>query len=646
MVILADCRAPHGQKRLRSESPTPTAIPGRVLPTAGLIASLEAVRTLMAEPVSEILFEQWKLDRVRAAVSSVYSAVVEVSSKIHSSDDRRAIQTIVLNSPEYILFAKQVSEVKRSLVNSVADGDLTVGVLFIQALTVVESDLLRSYLPLQLAGWEWDIRRFGVKFGPKPDDPFILDIPFLRDRLIATMAHSRDDESVFDRNVPLLNRLGSELDRFDNATEIGGQIIGLICPSMQAIINYLERPPFDGVRLRTRIVAGLLKNCPEPIDQKLTMALKGLKGPEGMFRAALPGYTVVNFTVRGRNASETIEDSRAIIESPVKTHEFGTGIVVQFVDSAGRGHGLRRAWLETMVAYYFSIESGLWEFSDSTHTSLRPRQLSLAVSDEDRDRIRRGLLACGRLIGLGLTNQLVPGIRLSPAVMESLRGHQLNIDVDGLSRREDADFWNGLEQLRSIDWNDTSLVELAVGHDSVEIGGVASPVNHDNVEEFILRKKYDKVRTSIEQEVGILLDGVHDVVGVGILGVFSTDELAEVLTGEQELTPENMIYAFEFSRFEMPQMVAWLTEIIQGLTSHQLVQLHAFVSGSSRPPIGAGSDGKGWLHYSVVPSKNSTSLPAAATCGMRLITPIYPSLEVFREKLHLAINEGVSIENH
>ena len=223
-----------------------------------------------------------------------------------------------------------------------------------------------------------------------------------------------------------------------------------------------------------------------------------------------------------RNVENLISSSRHVLESVPEPQysRYPYGILIEARDTAGVGDGLRRQWLDVMVTHYFAIfadddpstADAFWTYSDDSKTSIVPRTFSDMPTQQIRNRMKASLRACGRLIGIALRYGIVPGIRLSPAVIGLLQRPGDDFDIDEMSRSEDFVYYTNIEKLRDIDWENPDEVERTFGDDQIPtVEGVRAPITRHNVDEYIRRKHFKKVVWSILGEVGILRKGVTDM---------------------------------------------------------------------------------------------------------------------------------------
>jgi len=85
-------------------------------------------------------------------------------------------------------------------------------------------------------------------------------------------------------------------------------------------------------------------------------------------------------------------------------------------------------------------------------------------------------------------------------------------------------------------------------------------------------------------------------------------------------------------------VVIWFWDILEKADEGYRSRVFQWLTGSSRFPTGGF---KNRPYPSIAPSKTSSRhLPSVSTCLCRLFLPEYPSKEVLKEKLELAVLEN------
>ena len=640
-----------------------------------LLSNLTLLDQYMDIDVYEYLFDSWKLARLRSVVEAIGAISRNISSILRVRDPadqvgklpltaQRVIRESIRGSGVYRRMRRKVEAIKMSLVNSINVGELSVGVPFMQALAVVEK-LVLYQLHLDgkdFGGWEHDIARFGVEDPLDSTSRFSSlsegDIETLRDHTLAVMFRNHNS-GLYSDDVKIVTQLGVHLSSANPNEDLAKDVSAHLCPMLEHVTAHISNLPWSAYRLRTRVSLWLLSACNASLDFKLGHSALVLWSYRPEFNAPRIIWSAfqsdpVEFTVCGRNLTQLVLDSKEKLESPLRAYPYARGVDVRFFGSEGHGPGLRHEWLAALASHYFrpaidpTDPTALWESTDESQTSIRPRQLGgLGSSGIDNASLRFGLLASGRLLGIAIRYRTVLGVSLSPAVFQLLRGPNDPLDVSAMAKEEDIAFWNGLQWLERIDWHDGEQVSLAVGSGTtVEVDGVNIPVSNNSVSAFIKRQQFTKVVSSIREEMEIVKDGIYEVIRPGYLSMLTVPELIRSVTGLSELTAANIIDGIIFKSTNAAPLNEWLRRIIMEFSHDELVKFHKFVTGSIRPPIPAPGNGSTWMTFTVVETRSDKSLPTASTCSGGLWVPKYASIDIFRSKLLMAMSLGISIENH
>ena len=587
--------------------------PDIVYPPSALVEAVENVVSHLTalskmESVSwhELLFDPAKMAALRAHVAGIDAEAVRVQTTFDSAS-RAAVRSAIIGSREYLDFQLQVEAMKRSLMNLIAGRWLEIGLLFIRALHSVNTRIVALTGDVVVDdGWIID----GVPSGAIASDA-------LRDRLLAVV----ESDILFDR-VDLS-----------------------ACSSIWPILVQISRIQLVPVRAKTRLTAGVINVCNPDVLTRITLSQHYLHRhhPDGPPR---------ELTVPQHEREQMLIKSAMFLER--RSPGLSGGLTVKFSDSDSVGDGVRRAWFDIMVAHYFrpidpdsAVRSDLtmlWEYSDDSRSAIRPRSME-NLHRGAQDRMAKGLMACGRLIGLGIKHNIVPGIQFSPAVLALLQSPRHDWDYDSLSMREDSAFWTSLENMRSTNLSDPESVESLANVDS-EIVWTST-----TVEAYVRRKKFEKVVTSIDREMHELRGGIHDVIRRGILDLLTPTELREVIAGPPELTAAMVLAGTQFIDHvdaDIPIHVAlrlnsWLTSVVTEMSSADLARFVKFVTGSPRPPI---DSGMAWITIKANPFVLETAMPTSSTCMHVIRLPLYTNRAMLEEKLLTAIRETGTLEEY
>ena len=319
-------------------------------------------------------------------------------------------------------------------------------------------------------------------------------------------------------------------------------------------------------------------------------------------------------------------------------------VFVEFQGSAAMGYdGLRREWLSQIISAMSAVDFGLFEFSDDSHTFLKP--VAGAAADE---RLR----VFGRMLGLSLRYGVTAGVRLAPSCLRQIvkRSAPKPGEAEAMLAVEDPALLKSLKKLDLIEDAD-EIARLGL-----ELSGGVVVRTRDELTRFIAQKKREAVVESTRSGMTQIAAGMADTVRLVILESLTVAELSTLLVGDDEVDVADLLASTSWalgrrgmmSSAYTPEQVEWFREILSSLDQEEISRFLAFVSGSPRAPIGgflADPDhDRSWLHLVVDPTMRVDQWPVAQTCFVILRVPLYESVEDMRAKLLKAIELGTTID--
>ena len=560
------------------------------------------------------------------------------------------VQTKVRDSVAYGSLNQAVTETKQQLMNVVDGPILQVGIVFIRAATLIDFFIAKSP-SFQYAGWESDVWPIGHSSDPAVTLRAVQD---LRDRILWIAEPLAGHQYVhplpedLTQAVHLLHALETG-PTADVATELTEQY----CPNLTAVLRVLKWIETPSARMKAKLTVHVFRFCGQSTARTIEHANEYLYAFRPEFETLLvdPANSLpVTFRITGARPDLYVNQSKAVLLSDGEVESFPFGIRIEHIENAElEGDGLIRDWLVQQVKFYFRVydpsnpdtKAAIWEFSDGSETAIRPRSMA-GLSTPDSAARRRKLTACGRLLGIGLRYGIVPGIRLSPASLALLQSPRAVWDMEAVGKAEDAQLWTYLDRLPAqTNWTDADAVETSFGEESVRVNGINTRVTPDTIVEFVRQKKFAKVVSSIEREMDYVRVGIENLLRPAVLDLLSPAQLAEAFTGPATLTPETVIAGFGFKR-GLAGMEGWLVEILEAMSPESLGAFLVFVTGSAIPPLWAGD--RLWMRLDVSDKIGVSKFPTAQTCFGVLTTPLYPSKDLFEDKLEMATSCAGSID--
>ena len=318
--------------------------------------------------------------------------------------------------------------------------------------------------------------------------------------------------------------------------------------------------------------------------------------------------------------------------------------------------GIRRQWMTRMVHDIVYVGAAprwdLFEYTDDRRAWMRPKPLATNITEEDREVYIERFRLIGRIIGIALKYEIVPGIRLAPSVLALMQwGTSGEIfasanATDEFLKDEDPAFLHGLRELRRVDESVRELVFSSLDFEGLVADGESIGVDQDNLEEYIFMKKQQRLVGEIAVPIAHIVRGISDVIGRAGLDFVSPRELQMMITGPLEVTAEIVTSGVLFKNGITPEAflpAQWFLEIITEMTERNRQQFLFFMTSSRMPPINA-EEGN-WLKVVFDPAAPVRRLPKAQTCFNEITLPHYESKEQMRDRIMTAIANAGSIEN-
>ena len=396
----------------------------------------------------------------------------------------------------------------------------------------------------------------------------------------------------------------------------------LMCPSIVEFTAYVSWLWFEDRRRAHQLLFSVFELCKSLTDIKTRRA--AIDYLPTVFRH--PTY----FTHLRLSFSSSREDVIVRESLPHLQDEslvWFVDIIIRFRDSDAEGKGTRAHWLQTLFGYFFKPGNEIFEYSDETYQFLKP----LPQPDQ------ADLFAVGRVIGLSVRFGLTVGARLSPCGIALLRLVLDAFEFEKCVEIEDPHFirnLNGIgEAIQSMD-DETAAqyIESVVGE------AVPKSKFADFKREQIYAIKIAPIRSSYI----LIKRGIDSVLPKGALSVFTQDELHTMINGEPALSAASLWRGIQMNaEGDMP---LWLEDIISQETGEFRFAFHQFATGVVHPPVGRTEP---WISVRIDERLPPDALPEAFTCFGSVRMPQYPSREILKKKLYIAVYEGnASIDLH
>eukprot|EP00731_Ephydatia_muelleri_P024602 Em0016g873a len=310
-------------------------------------------------------------------------------------------------------------------------------------------------------------------------------------------------------------------------------------------------------------------------------------------------------TLAAENAALPCGESSCskIADAPVEMLK--TSFSVPFAGEAGMGAGVRREWFDSLskdilnpdyALFTQSVDGSTFQFN--SHSGVNPDHLSY-------------FRFAGRLMGLAIYHQQL----LSVYFTRSFYKHILGVPVDYRDVESvDPEYANNLQWLLDHEIDNLGL-ELTFSIES-DAFGAATMVE--------LIEEGSQIPVT-DQNKELLISGLPDI------NVDDWKANTEYSSGYDKDTA----------------VIQWFWELVYCFDRKELATLLQFATGSSRVPLGGfcnlvGATGLCKFTISRI-EYTPNKLPAASTCFNLLKLPEYPTKEILRERLQLALTCGTGL---
>ncbi|XP_040284740.1 E3 ubiquitin-protein ligase HACE1 isoform X2 [Bufo bufo] len=322
------------------------------------------------------------------------------------------------------------------------------------------------------------------------------------------------------------------------------------------------------------------------------------------------------------------------------------GIAVRFHGEEGMGQGVVREWFDILSSEIINPDYALFTQS-ADGTTFQPNSNS-SVNPDHLNYFR----FAGEILGLALYHRQLVNIYFTRSFYKHILGIPVNYqDVASI----DPEYAKNLQWILDNDISDLGLeltfsVETDVFGAMEEVplkpGGASIVVTQENKAEYVQLVTELRMTRAIQPQINGFLQGFHMFIPPSLIQLFDEFELELLLSGMPEIDVNDWMKNTEYtSGYDTEdQVIKWFWEIVQELTQEERVLLLQFVTGSSRVPHGGFAyimGGSGLQNFTIaaVPY-TSNLLPTSSTCINMLKLPEYPSKDILKDRLLVALHCG------
>uniref|UniRef100_A0A2K5F6F8 E3 ubiquitin-protein ligase HACE1 n=1 Tax=Aotus nancymaae TaxID=37293 RepID=A0A2K5F6F8_AOTNA len=155
-----------------------------------------------------------------------------------------------------------------------------------------------------------------------------------------------------------------------------------------------------------------------------------------------------------------------------------------------------------------------------------------------------------------------------------------------------------------------------------------------------------RMTRAIQPQINAFLQGFHMFIPPSLIQLFDEYELELLLSGMPEIDVSDWLKNTEYtSGYEREDpVIQWFWEVVEDITQEERVLLLQFVTGSSRVPHGGFANimgGSGLQNFTIAAVPYTPNLlPTSSTCINMLKLPEYPSKEILKDRLLVALHCG------
>jgi E3 ubiquitin-protein ligase NEDD4 len=174
------------------------------------------------------------------------------------------------------------------------------------------------------------------------------------------------------------------------------------------------------------------------------------------------------------------------------------------------------------------------------------------------------------------------------------------------------------------------------------------PVTEENKQEYINLMIEHSINTGVEEQLKVFRNGLYEIIPDDLLKIFDERELELLIGGINKIDVDDWQNNTDYRSYKKDdKTVVYFWKCVREFDDEMRARLLQFVTGTSRIPVTGfkdlqGSDGP--RHFTIEKAGNQDDLPKSHTCFNRIDLPPYNTYEQLKQKLTLAIEEGITFQ--
>ncbi len=298
----------------------------------------------------------------------------------------------------------------------------------------------------------------------------------------------------------------------------------------------------------------------------------------------------------------------------------------RFVGENAVGDGPIKDWFSAVAKQIYNPQYALFEVSpDKDHTTyLSP----LGVHQDGY-----GVLyeAVGRFLALAVIQENPIGVTLPNWFFSMLLGE--DVQLHDIEKEENHVF-------KMLDLIMKATTDEELGMYPMEIDGIDFVPTLETREAIVERRLRALIPANVRRQFEALSRGFLRVIPRHITqGLLSGADLRGLVYGNPTIDVEDLIAHMQYRSYRADStQIVWLHRFLRTLTNDELKGFLRFVTSSPQVPIGGFANINPTVK--VDSASDARSLPTASTCFNTLHLPLYPTADVLRQKLLLAVGNA------
>jgi len=307
--------------------------------------------------------------------------------------------------------------------------------------------------------------------------------------------------------------------------------------------------------------------------------------------------------------------------------------------------GVSREWYSVLAREIFNADYALF-LSTGDNTTFQPNAQSFINPDH---------LSYFKFVGRVIGKAICDGHLLDAHFTRSFYKHILGTPVSVVDLEAiDPEYYKSLQQIL-VNPLDLLGLDLTFSAESHEFGLVSEvdlipngrniAVTDDTKHEYVKLLAHHRMTTAIRKQIDSFLEGFHELVPAELVSLFDAQELELLISGLPDIDLDDLRAHTEYHGYKASDPeINYFWNVLRSLSKEEKALFLQFVTGTSKVPLEGfsalqGSDGVKIFNIHKA-FGGASQLPSAHTCFNQLDLPEYPSEEITRDKLMVAIREG------